>query len=29
MSLLKNSSYILTLLSLFGFLLTWQRTVFS
>ncbi|EOH7837285.1 hypothetical protein ACMCKV_000353, partial [Campylobacter jejuni] len=25
MSLLKNSSYILTLLSLFGFLLTWQR----
>lgn len=29
MSLLKNSSYILTLLSLFGFLLTWQRTAFS
>lgn len=29
MSLLKNSSYILTLLSLFGFLLTWQRSVFS
>ncbi|WHN19220.1 hypothetical protein QMK11_03475 [Campylobacter jejuni] len=29
MSLLKNSFYILTLLSLFGFLLTWQRTVFS
>ncbi|HIC4139150.1 TPA: hypothetical protein ACW3V9_001465, partial [Campylobacter jejuni] len=26
MSLLKNSSYILTLLSLFGFLLTWQRS---
>ncbi|EAK6991045.1 hypothetical protein FBJ86_08570, partial [Campylobacter jejuni] len=29
MSLLKNSSYILTLLSLFGFLLTWQRSAFS
>lgn len=29
MSLLKNSFYILTLLSLFDFLLTWQRTVFS
>ncbi|EOI1730285.1 hypothetical protein ACMGZV_001987, partial [Campylobacter coli] len=28
MSLLKNSSYILTLLSLFGFLLTWQRSAF-
>ncbi|EAK0249238.1 hypothetical protein TT02_06450, partial [Campylobacter jejuni] len=29
MNLLKNSSYILTLLSLFGFLLTWQRSAFS
>ncbi|EAL6968951.1 hypothetical protein DSU64_05780, partial [Campylobacter jejuni] len=29
MSLLKNSSYILTLLSLFGFLLTCQRSAFS
>ncbi|HDZ5096539.1 TPA: hypothetical protein RTH11_000324 [Campylobacter jejuni] len=29
MSLLKNSFYILTLLSLFTFLLTWQRSAFS
>ncbi len=29
MNLLKNSSYILTLLSFFGFLLTWQRSAFS
>ncbi|HDZ5064467.1 TPA: hypothetical protein RTG88_001479, partial [Campylobacter jejuni] len=29
MSLLKNSFYILTLLSLFAFLLTWQRSAFS
>lgn len=29
MGLLKNSFYVLTLLSLFAFLLTWQRSVFS
>lgn len=29
MGLLKNNFYVLTLLSLFAFLLTWQRSVFS